>query len=70
MGIKVFQRFVNLKVTGQFYEQGRLKFWPCECKCGNARGVEQKRLLSGKITSCVACEVKRKMERAVLFRES
>ncbi len=62
MGIKVFQRFGDLKVTGQFYEQGRLKFWPCQCKCGKERGVEEQRLLSGQITSCVACEKRRKME--------
>jgi hypothetical protein len=63
MKIKLFQQFGDLKIIGQVDYRGGLNWWPCQCKCGNYREVEEKRLLDGIITSCVPCAVKRKMEK-------
>jgi hypothetical protein len=65
MKVNHFQVFGDLKVVGQADHRGGLNWWPCQCqcKCGNYREIEEKRLLAGMITSCVPCDVKREMEK-------
>ena len=53
------QKFGRLKVVDW---SERPDWWICLCECGNHREVTERRLLSGEITECVACEVKLKME--------
>ena len=57
------QKFGDLKVTSQPFDIAGAKWWPCQCWCGNMRGVEEKRLVSGKITCCIPCGVRKKMEK-------
>lgn len=59
---RIGQKFGDLKVIGPAAYSGEQAWCPCQCWCGNTRGVEEKRLVSGKITMCVPCEVRRKME--------
>lgn len=64
------QKFGDLKVIGTSFTIGGAIWWPCLCKCGNNRGVEEKRLVSGKITCCIPCEIKRKMEKPIVGTDS
>jgi hypothetical protein len=53
--------FGDLKATRRSYSGG-LYWWRCDCRCGNRRDVEEKRLLAGLITACVPCEKRRLLE--------
>jgi hypothetical protein len=39
-------------------------WWICLCECGNARIVEESRLMMRMITMCVTCEMKKKIDRS------
>lgn len=62
---RIGQKFGDLKVVGQSFSQVGAKWWPCQCWCGGYRAVEEKRLLAGQITMCVACEARKKMEKPI-----
>jgi hypothetical protein len=59
-----FSYFGDLKALDRSL-QGNSYWWLCQCKCGKYRNVEETRLLSGEITACVPCEVRRKMEKPI-----
>lgn len=58
----VNQKFGDLKVIRQDNPTREAYWWICRCWCGDIRRVEERRLMSGKITMCVACEARAKME--------
>jgi hypothetical protein len=58
-------KFGELQVVTDGIVSANYTFWNCSCSCGNIRVVEEKRLVSGKITACIDCEAKSKMSNAV-----
>jgi hypothetical protein len=57
---RIGQSFGSLKVVDKSeFSNSDASFWICLCKCGNARVVDESRLIQRMITMCVKCEVKR-----------
>lgn len=57
---KRFQKFGQLKVIDHYDRPGWLL---CACACGNYRGVQEQKLLSGEITACASCTARMKFEK-------
>ena len=62
---RIGPKFGDVKIVGQSFDQADAKWWPCQCWCGGYRAVEEKRLISGKITMCTGCEARFKMEKSI-----
>ena len=63
--LKAGQKFDDLKLIRHAEQGGSAYWWVCKCWCDNTRVVEESRLLSGKITMCVACETRAKMNKPI-----
>jgi hypothetical protein len=46
------KKFGRLTVVGQSFRQGKRRYWPCSCECGNTVHIVTNRLLSGHTKSC------------------
>lgn len=57
------EKYGALTVVGTSQKSGGTLFWRCRCKCGEYRQVEEKRLVSGQIATCIKCEVKDKQSK-------
>ena len=64
------EKFGDLKVEGEPFDQSGAVWWRCVCWCRKARGVSERRLLAGEVTCCVGCEARRKMEAAAARDEA
>lgn len=64
------QKFGELQVVGDGIVSGDYTFWNCSCSCGNIRVVEEKRLVSHKVTACLDCEARTKTNKAAGGKQS
>jgi predicted SprT family Zn-dependent metalloprotease len=62
LNLDVGQKQGALTVIDKARTSRETLWWYCQCKCGEIRTVEERRLVKGMISICIKCEAKSKME--------